>query len=173
MIHEKWFISDTHFGHSNMLKFKRDDGTPVRDFKDTFEMDETMVQNWNSVVKDNDYVYHLGDVTFRYDGYFNNIMSRLKGKKRMLVGNHDKLQNPNLFRWFEKVEYWKGFPKENFTITHVPHIIDKIRDGEFNVHGHTHQTNEPDPRHINVCVEVRDYTPVHMDTILEEIKQRS
>lgn len=173
MIHEKWFISDTHFGHSNMLKFKNDDGTPVRGFKTTFEMDETMIQNWNSVVKDNDYVYHLGDVTFRYDGYFNNIMSRLKGHKRLIVGNHDRLKNPNLFHWFEKVEYWKGFSKENFTASHMPQLLDALRDGAFNVHGHTHGRSRKEKNYINVCVEVRNYTPVHMDTILEEIKQRS
>lgn len=156
-----------------MLKFVDDDGKPVRDFKSSFEMDETMVDNHNSVVKDADYVYFGGDVTFRYDGYFNNIMSRLKGRKRLIIGNHDKLQNPNLFRWFEKVDVWKGFPKENFTLSHFPMLLDSLRDGKFNVHGHVHIRSRKENNYINICVEVRNYTPVHMDTILEEIKQRS
>lgn len=170
MASEKWFISDTHFGHSNILKFKRADGSPVRDFKSCYEMDELMVKNWNSVVGSNDYVYHLGDVTFRYDGYFNNIMSRLNGKKRLIVGNHDKLMNPNLFRWFDKVEIWKGFKEHDFTISHFKLRLDSLRDGTFCVHGHTHQNIDPDPHYINVCVETRLYSPVHLDSILAEIK---
>ena len=35
-----------------------------RPFKDTNEMNEYIIQKWNSVVKENDIVYHLGDVGF-------------------------------------------------------------------------------------------------------------
>lgn len=170
MIHEKWFISDTHFLHANILKFTDDEGKRIRPFDSLEEMHETIIENWNKVVKDNDYVYHLGDVTFQYDGKFNNIMSRLKGRKRLIVGNHDKIWNVNLQRWFEKAELWKGFREGNFTAVHIPLEIKRLRDGAFCVHGHTHQRLEPDPRYINVCVETRNYTPVHMDEILAEIK---
>lgn len=172
MIHEKWFIADTHFSHANtFLKFKNSDGTPLRPFTSNYEMDETMVQRWNEVVKDNDYVYHLGDVTFRLDGYFNGLMSRLKGTKRLIVGNHDKIGNYNLMRWFEKCELWKGFKEYNFTCTHIPLMLSSLKDGKFCVHGHTHANKLEDSHYINVCVETRDYRPVHLDTILEEIKR--
>lgn len=169
MIHEKWFISDTHFFHSNMLKFVDNHGHRVRPFGSVEEMHELMIARWNSCVKDNDYVYHLGDVTFRYDKPFNELMSRLKGHKRLIVGNHDKIWNPSLRTWFEKVDVWKGFKQENFTATHFPHLLSGLRDGDFNVHGHMHQNHMADPHYINVSVEARDYYPVHMDKILEEI----
>lgn len=171
MIHEKWFISDTHFLHANILKFKRADGSPARDFPSLKDMDEHMIKQWNSVVGVNDYVYHLGDVTFQYHGLFNEIMSCLNGRKRLIVGNHDKIWNPNLMRWFEKADLWKGFKECNFTCTHMPNRLDGLRDGKFNVHGHTHHNSINDPHYINVCVEVRDYTPVNLDTILAEIKK--
>ena len=172
MVHEKWFISDTHFLHDNILKFYKDNEKTekLRPFKTLKEMDETIIKNWNSVVGDNDYVYHLGDVTFQYNGLFNEIMSQLKGRKRMILGNHDKIWNPNLMRWFEKCELWKGFKEHNFTCTHIPARLDSLRDGKFNVHGHTHARNLNDPSYINVCVEVRNYTPVHLDTIIKEIE---
>lgn len=170
---EIWFISDTHFGHSNILKFKDKEGNPIRSFNNTFEMDETMVQRWNELVKPADHVWHLGDVTFRYDGYFNNIMSRLNGKLRLVVGNHDKMKNPNLFKWFEKVVYWRGFREHNFTATHQPNRLEGLRDGAFNVHGHIHEKKMSDPHYINVSVEVRDYAPTHLDQILKEIKRVS
>lgn len=170
MIHDKWFIADTHFFHTSMLKFVDDQGHRIRPFASLDEMHELMVQNWNGLVKDNDYVYHLGDVTFQYHGGFNNLMSRLKGKKRLIVGNHDKIWNPNLMRWFEKAELWKGFKEDNFTATHFPHRLESLRDGVYNVHGHIHQNHMEDPRYINVGVEVRDYFPVNIDTIRAEIK---
>lgn len=172
MIHEKWFISDTHFLHNRILKFFRDDMQieKLRDFSSCKEMDEYMIKQWNSVVGVNDYVYHLGDVTFQYNGLFNEIMSQLKGKKRLIVGNHDKIWNPNLMRWFDKAMLWRGFKEYDFTATHIPQRLENLRDGTFNVHGHTHARNLNDPHYINVSVEVRDYTPVHLDTLIEEIK---
>ena len=175
-VHEKFFTSDTHFFHANILKFTDDAGNRIRPFDGVEEMHEYMIEKWNSVVGDNDYVYHLGDVTFRYDGGFNNLMTRLKGKKRLIVGNHDKIWNPALQLHFEKVDIWKGFSNKGdegrggFTASHFKLRLETLRDGTCNVHGHTHQNIDPDKHYINVCGEVRDYTPVHMDQILLEIK---
>lgn len=171
MAHEKFFISDTHFFHANILKFVDDNGQFCRQFNDIDEMNEKMVEKWNSVVKDGDYVYHLGDVTFNYDRPFRSLMSRLKGKKRLILGNHDKIKGTVLLDYFEKVDLWKGFKEGNFTCTHIPIMLPSLRDGAFNVHGHIHQNVMDDPHYINVCVEQRNYTPVHMDTILAEIKK--
>lgn len=171
-LHEKWFTSDHHFFHTNMLKFTNKFGERIRhQFNSLEEQHEVMIQNWNRVVKPNDFVYHLGDVTFQYHQPFNELMHRLNGSKRLIVGNHDKLKQAGLFQHFEKVMYWKGFHDLGFTATHVPHMLSGLRDGYFNVHGHTHAACLEDPHYINVCVEVRNYTPVHMDTILEEIKK--
>lgn len=169
-IAEKWFTSDTHFFHENILKFVDDKGHKIRPFSSIEEMHEMMIACWNSVVKDNDYVYHLGDVTFKYAGEFNSLMHRLKGKKRLIIGNHDKIWNPGLIANFEKAELWKGFKEHNFTCTHFPHDIDSLRDGHFNVHGHLHQNLKEDRHYINVCVEPRNYMPVHLDQILMEIR---
>ena len=171
MAHDKWFISDTHFFHENILKFTDDSGQRIRpEFEIMEEMHETMIERWNSVVKPQDYVYHLGDVTFRYGSEFNNLMHRLKGKKRLIVGNHDKIWNPMLISNFEKVELWKGFKEHNFTATHIPLMLESLRDGAFNVHGHVHSNSLNKPGYINVSVEVRNFTPVNIDEIFEETK---
>lgn len=168
-VHEKFFISDTHFFHANILKFTGEDGKRIRPFNSLEEMHEYMIEKWNSVVKDNDNVYHLGDVTFQYHRGFNELMSRLKGRKRLILGNHDKIKGTNLMDWFEKLDLWKGFKEFNFTASHMPLRLGSFRDGAVNVHGHTHQNMVEGP-YINVSVEVRDYTPVHIDEIGEEIK---
>lgn len=171
MIHDKWFISDTHFFHENILRFKDLAGQKVRHFESIKEMHEYMIEKWNSVVKDNDYVYHLGDVTFKYDKEFNQLMSRLKGRKRLILGNHDKIKGTNLLDWFEKVDLWKGFKEHNFTASHIPLMLQSLRDGAYNVHGHVHQNSLNNPNYINVSVEVRNYTPVHIDEIGAEIQK--
>lgn len=172
MIHEKWFISDTHFFHTNILKFTGDDGKRIRPFNSLEEMHEIMVERWNKLIKNGDFVYHLGDVTFQYHAPFNNLMHRLNGSKRLIVGNHDKLKQPGLLQHFDKVMFWHGFKESNFTASHIPLRLEGLRDGAYNVHGHTHQRSLDDPHYINVSVEVRDYTPVHIDTIIQEIKVR-
>lgn len=169
-VHEKFFISDTHFFHSNILKFTDSQGKKTRPWDTLDDMHEYMVKKWNSVVKNNDNVYHLGDVTFKYDKDFNNLMSRLNGRKRLILGNHDKIKGTNLLQWFEKVELWKGFKEYNFTAVHIPLMLQSLRDGAYCVHGHVHQNSLNNPNYINVSVEVRDYTPVHIDQIAKEIK---
>lgn len=171
MIHDKWFISDTHFFHTNILKFTDDGGKRIRPFNSLDEMHEYMIEKWNSVVKPNDYVYHLGDVTFQYHRPFNELMSRLNGQKRLIVGNHDKIWNPALQKHFVKADLWKGFKEYNFTASHFPLPLEGLRDGAFNVHGHIHQNKKADPHYINVSVEVRDYTPVNIDEIGQEIRK--
>lgn len=170
MKHEQWFTSDTHFFHTNMLKFVDGKGHRVRPFNSLEEMHELMVERWNGLVKPNDYVYHLGDVTLQYHGKFNELMHRLNGDKRLIVGNHDKLKQPGLLQHFSKVMLWHGFKEQNFTASHIPLMLGSLRDGQFNVHGHTHQNHLEDLHYINVSVEPREYYPVHMDQIIEEIK---
>lgn len=172
MKHDIWFTSDTHFFHTNIIKFTDQEGRRIRPFSSLDEMHELMVERWNECVKPNDFVYHLGDVTFQYHDKFIALMKRLHGSKRLVFGNHDKCWNSALKVVFTKASLWRGFHEHNFTATHIPQRLDKIRDGEFNVHGHIHERLEPDPHYINVCVEVRGYRPVHIDQIVAEIKER-
>lgn len=169
-MHEKWFISDTHFFHANMLKFLDATGNRIRPFNSLDEMHQTMIERWNAVISPQDYVYHLGDVTFQYHRPFQELMWSLKGHKRLIVGNHDKLKQEGLLKHFDKIELWKGFKEHDFTASHLPLLLSGLRDGHYNVHGHTHQNKMSDPHYINVSVEVRDYRPVHLEEILIEIQ---
>ena len=46
-----YFTADTHFGHENVIRFCR------RPYATAAEMDEALVENWNSRVKGNDTVF--------------------------------------------------------------------------------------------------------------------
>lgn len=169
-----WFISDTHFFHDNILKFTGADGQRIRPHWDNVDdMNWDMVERWNSVVKPQDKVWHLGDVAFQTTAKaeaVGHLLKQLNGHKRMLLGNHDDIKSYALYHNFEKIELWKGFRDEGFTCSHIPLRLDCIRDGEINVHGHIHQNHMADLGYVNVSVEVINYTPIHMDEAIKRVQ---
>ena len=167
-----WLVSDTHWGHENVLKFTDRDGKLIRGskFASVEEMDEHMVERWNSVVKDGDKVYHLGDVYFAQG---HRILTRLKGQKRLILGNHDNGKDQNLVRHFGKVVVWRMFTEFDMLLTHVPVHPQSLQYGvKYNIHGHLHQNSVNDDRYYNVSVEQIDYTPVHIEDVQKIMRSR-
>lgn len=170
-------ISDTHFNHANILDFKQEDGRKVRDFESVDEMNETIIDSWNEVVRDMDIVYHLGDVFFHQTQPvpIHEILSRLKGRKRLILGNHDNGKSNHLQTYFQKIMVWRMFPEFGALLTHVPvhhgTLAEKrfkgsrFNDEMINVHGHLHANNIDDARYVNVSVEQIDYTPISIEEI--------
>ena len=173
-----WFIADTHFFHEGMLKFTDQNGQRIRhQFDNINQMNEAIISNWNSVVKPSDKIYHLGDVTFKYGKQLNELMSRLNGHKRLIVGNHDEGKEHTLTQWFEKISCWRLFKLEDMylTATHVPIHSDSLMTKKlpgFNVHGHLHKKQVADKRYHCVSVENINYTPIHMDEVQQIFRQR-
>lgn len=174
-----WFISDTHFGHWNMVhKFVLKDGTFARKFESVEEMDELMIANWNAVVKPSDHIYHLGDVTMKQQE-LDKVMPRLNGHKRLVRGNHDTFKTKLYAKYFEEIHGTRLF--DGLIFSHIPIAPWSFARGvKANVHGHVHQS-EPlvyqvmNPRgpegfakqvtYINLCVERTNYKPVTLETI--------
>lgn len=129
---ETFIISDSHFGHANSLTFKQSDGSPLRDFSSVEEMDEHMVQCWNSVVRPEDKVIHLGDVVINKK--YLEILRRLNGKKKLIMGNHDIFDMKYYTEHFYEMKAYRVFDKH--IMSHIP--VHKSSIGRFaaNVHGH-------------------------------------
>lgn len=175
-------ISDQHLFHENILKFKAPDGVNLmRPGFDSIEhMHEVIVQRHNAVVEStSDKVYFLGDVTMKYGEPFRLLMGRLKGRKRLVLGNHDKIKGTNLANAFEKITLWKTFG-EGFVFSHVPLRAESFPGKAIlNVHGHVHlktlMTPErptiPDARYMNVSCEAVNYTPVSVDDIMKRVEK--
>jgi calcineurin-like phosphoesterase family protein len=157
-------ISDTHFGHAKILTFLMNDGSRVRpEFDHVEEMNEHMIEKWNSVVRDNDIVYHLGDVYFG-DGHI--CLSRLRGKKRLILGNHDDAKDLRLHSVFQKITLWRIFKEFNCMLTHVPVHESSMNKVNYNLHGHIHRNKSSTPNHINCSVEASNYTPRSIEDIM-------
>lgn len=81
-----WFTSDLHFGHKNIIKYTQRQNFVSR----VDEMNDWIIQQWNSYVKENDSVYHLGDFTLSKNiDLIKSWVSRLNGRLIFLNGNHD------------------------------------------------------------------------------------
>lgn len=159
-----WVLSDTHFGHANILKFKREDGSPLRSFANPDEMDEYMIERWNSVVKPSDHVYHLGDVAMRREHI--RLIGRCNGHKRLVRGNHDIYKTKDYLPYFEEIYGIRVL--DNLIFTHIPIHPDSLGRFTANIHGHIHANKSPEGPYCNVSVEAIDYTPV----ALEDLRDR-
>lgn len=78
-----FFIADPHFGHKAIIEYEN------RPYHNIHEMDEDIIEKWNSVVHKKDKVYLLGDLSFYDDEKTKQIVDRLKGYKYLVLGNHD------------------------------------------------------------------------------------
>lgn len=168
-----WVTSDTHFNHENIIHYC---GRP---FSCAEEMNEVMVDNWNSVVKPGDKVYHLGDVFMGDRDEFKRLWPKLNGQKRLLVGNHDDIKFLSSGSFFKKVGMWRMFPDYKCVLTHVPIHLSEDDSGRYlyNLHGHIHNDevtdgdNNIDSRYFNCCVEHHNYTPIHLYETMEKVQK--
>lgn len=180
MSRDIWVISDTHYNQPDILTFYDFKGRRVRDFANVKEMNERIIEGWNSVVKPGDIVYHLGDVFYdkkdEHRVVFEKDWRLFNGHKRLIVGNHDDVRylsgKDSEGRWFfEKVMMWRKYPEFGVILSHVPlHDSGLYSSVDFskqllNVHGHIHSMESPEGPYRNVCVEVVNYTPVNIEEL--------
>lgn len=159
-------LSDPHFGHAGILNFKREDGSPLRDFPSVREMDDYLVDRWNSVVRPQDHVYLLGDVAMKRHDIA--TVARCNGHKRLVRGNHDIYRTKDYLPYFEEIYGIRVV--DGMIFTHIPIHPESLGRFRANVHGHIHASSSAPygPKYCNVSVEnLKDYTPVS----LEELKQ--
>jgi calcineurin-like phosphoesterase family protein len=180
-----FLVSDTHFGHSGVCKFTRDDGvTKLRPWTDPDEMDEEMVKRWNETVKPTDKVYHLGDVVINRKAL--GIMRRLNGDKVLIRGNHDIFRDTEYREHFRELRAYHVM--NGMILSHIPiHTASLGRFG-VNIHGHLHSnrvkkargidvktgatlySDENDVRYHCVCVEQTDFTPILFEDVIKRIE---
>lgn len=180
---QRWFTSDLHFWHENIIRFSD------RPYADAKEMNEALVDNWNTFVKPEDHVYNLGDVTLRRGGKdqqeeFIALNRKLNGHKRLFLGNHDHWDTMVYLRaGFEKI-YATWRDEQNIIYSHFPLHPSSLGGVQANVHGHIHSNPSPEPAvfhgkdgnliivpYINICVEWTNYHPINFDQLQERILQ--
>lgn len=135
-----FYIADLHFGHKNAIGF---DNRPFRTIQ---EMDNTIIDNWNSRVTEEDTVYILGDFSWYREAETLQILDKLNGHKILIKGNHDRI-SPKIARKYDKICDYLEVKDGNrrVILSHYPMISwnGKFRDS-IHLYGHVHNTKEWD-----------------------------
>lgn len=155
---QTFLIGDTHFGHKKIIQFESE----YRRFSSIEEHDQTLVDNWNSVVSSRDTVWHLGDVLFGKHSF--EILGRLNGTKKLVSGNHDSYPTSDYLKYFNKV--FGAAQVAGCVLTHIPVHESQFGRYKANIHGHLHSKRLLDPRYICVSAELINLTPVSLEVAL-------
>lgn len=175
----KYYISDLHFSHKRMMAFEPE----ARKFGSIEEMDEELIKRWNARVADEDEVYVLGDVSFASPTKTNELVGRLKGKKYLIIGNHDnrflskESFDRSLFAWikdYDKITDTDADGKEySLVLFHYPITSwdGKFR-GAIHLYGHIHGQwwdlwGCKSPNMYNVGADVLGLEPKTLDELIE------
>lgn len=177
-----YFISDTHFGHKNILAEDFEDRAGRLNVSNIEEHDIALINNWNSVVSNKDLVFILGDFSFYNAKGTISILKQLNGDKVLIKGNHDGLfLNDKDFdkSLFKEITDYKEiqYNNQNMCLMHYPINEFKHKNKDTNpwimVHGHLHSRHKLVPRHsYNVGADVNNYIPVSINTVIEQALNR-
>lgn len=167
-----YYIADTHFGHKNILKLC---GRP---YEDIDAMNEALIAAWNERVTGNDTVFIVGDLFFRCADP-EPILQRLKGKKRLIIGNHDSswMDKVDLKRYFVSTDHFLEITDgvRAITLCHYPLLTWKHKQRTYMVHGHIHNDTTADyfpliairERMLNAGVDINGFRPVTFEEMVE------
>lgn len=163
-----YYTADLHFGYAPIIY------NTARPFSSVEEMDETLIKNWNDTVDDDDTVYIVGDFSYNNGKVPLQYLSRLKGHKHLIRGNHDTcLEHQELFyEYLESVtDLWETEDGDDHVILcHYPIIHNKR---SYMVHGHIHNQRGQGyemlkelPHVLNAGVDVNFYRPVTLKELI-------
>lgn len=172
-----WFTSDTHFNHNKPFIWES------RGFKSVDEMNEEIIERWNSVVKDNDIVYHLGDVMLGdlEDGL--KCLNRLNGHIYIAMGNHCTDNRAYAYRrcdnvWNVEMGYRIKAGKKTLILSHYPTIVTNFEEERpmvINLCGHCHTKDKfKDIQYgcYHVELDAHNCYPVALEEVLADIRQK-
>lgn len=161
-----FFTADTHFNHEAILKYCQ------RPFSTVEEMNECLIENWNNKVGKKDRIYIIGD--FCFSDHLK-IVSRLNGKKHLIVGNHDKSLNQNILSHFVSVSQRKEIKVDNrfFILEHCPlRTWEECYMGSVHLFGHVHGRINTYNLSFDVGVDTNNFWVYEYPEICEKIKAR-
>ena len=165
-----YYIADLHFGHQSILALN------MRPFHSATAMEEMLIHNWNSKVSDQDDIYILGDLFFHCD-HPDQILQQLKGKKHLILGNHDlKWLTDELKTYFHSIHTSFEFIDQNHTVflCHYPMLSYPKQSRAYMIHGHIHNDTLFDywpvllkrKRILNAGVDINHFEPVTFNELL-------
>lgn len=163
----RYFTADPHFGHLNIIK------SCNRPFKNENIMDRSIIHSYNSIITEDDDLIIVGDYcmkTARHRDYYLSITKKIKGRKILILGNHDDLRP----RFYLDI----GFHSVHTSLETKIKDIDVVLTHDYTLAilnpttlhlcGHAHHLFHHLKNIINVGVDVNDFLPVSEESIYEQ-----
>ena len=175
-----FFTSDQHWGHANILE------SCQREFSNITAHDTELIRAWNSVISEDDVVYHLGDVTLKNAAFASQVFQQLNGSIHVLAypWHHDS-------RWLKTPQQSKNGPVDieppivvmehmikgadgwlPIILCHYPfEVWDRKHYGAVHLHGHSHAGLQRVPNRLDVGVDMAfrllgNYRPFRIEEAL-------
>lgn len=179
-----FFTSDLHFGHQRIIDMA------YRPFSSVDQMNQTIIDNINARVTDEDDLIIVGDAVM--GTFLDNVhlLGELNGRVHLIPGNHDRVHPAyHETREHKRVEFRQAYEQYvkilplqleleqfNATVCHFPFSGDHTDEeryteyrptdrGQFLIHGHTHGMWRQNGRQIDVGVDAWDFYPVDFGTL--------
>lgn len=203
-----YFISDLHFNHKNIIKYEPiripaiaeymvkknkyqtieeatkwiTDHLEIYTEDDLNELlyyhDNMLIDKWNSKVKKDDIVWFLGDLGMGNKDYIKECVSKLNGKKKIVLGNHDNLP----ISYYEDCGFTEVIPrkrqviiKDFFVLSHKPSAwMNPNSSPYFYIYGHVHSMPQYVTKTENsqcVCVERQNFEPIEIPEYTNYVAQ--
>lgn len=170
-----YYIADMHFGHKNIMKHSR------RPFDTVEEMDQTILSNINSTITNNDTLYILGDVAMDTKIAIS-YLKRMKGRKILVEGNHDKKlvnalrrEGGNVVDGIHKYMEIKDNGRKVILFHYPIAEWNGFFHNSYHVFGHIHNNNKnpvydymlKQKNAFNAGVDETDFMPRTLDELIE------
>lgn len=190
-----WVTSDLHFNHKNILKYEKE----ARPFYSIQQMNQQLIDNWNSCVRDEDIVFVLGDFFMGKTEDVPRLLNQLKGMIYLITGNHDSNSKLKLYEDSDKVVvlgdynvfYYDGhyivmnhYPIAGDNTTRQLHLdcegwkqaTDFFKYRQFSsiyLYGHVHSAKVNEPwNSFHVGVDTNNLKPVLLDSIVDKWEEK-
>lgn len=165
-----YFTADTHFGHGGMMSARM---RRPRPFSSVEAMDEHLIAAWNNRIRPSDEVWHLGDFAYAASAaHCRAVFSRLNGRKRLVLGNHDASRTTDL-PWYSQDERAEVVVEgRRFVLGHyAQRTWNHLHRGALHLYGHSHGSLLGCGRSLDVGVDTWDWRPVTVSEILERMTE--
>lgn len=182
-----YYISDWHYDHNNCIRFDN------RPYNNVHEMNEDLIRRWNSVVKDDDTVYILGDMFWCNVSKALSVLDQLKGKKILVKGNHDICHDNKFKSKFIKIVDYLEIEDNGRKVVLCHYPIPCYKNhfyGWYHLYGHVHESFEWNMMksvkremkelydkpcemfNVGCMLPYMNYTPRTLDEIIEANKEK-
>ena len=183
---DKFYIADWHYDHKNCIAFDN------RPFVTVEEMNTALVDRWNSVVKQGDIVYVLGDMFWCKTELAMQVLEHLNGQKFLVRGNHDRCNDGKFIKQFVKVSEYMEIKDRDRDVVLCHYPIPCFKNhfyGWYHLYGHVHNSFESQMMehdkflmeqlydrkcqmfNVGAMMPWMDYTPRTLDEIIASVKE--